>query len=442
MGGKGDAPAPPDFGPIARAAEKSADLSFKLGQDQLQWAKEQFGYTSDITNKVVSSALQTQDLNNQAAAEDRARYRGIFQPLEDQLAADAQEYASGARLDQQQGRAIAQVNNQFGQQRNAALQNLESFGVDPSSTRYAALDIGTRTAQAAAQAASGNQAAQVVDAQGRALRSEAINVGRGYPGQVAQTYGTSLAAGQMGANTALANVASGANTMGTAPQWQGLGNQGLGVWGNTLQMGFQDQLAAYQADQASSSGWGSALGMVGGIMSGLKFDQGGEVPMPIGDAGPAVIGRAVPPSMSPSGGAVTDDIPAVIMAQQGGQAVPTGPAAINAGEFIVPTDVVDWMGQKGLQDMIDKARKEQAGATAKPEAGPAQAIPTGPPAYARGGPVQLNTYAEAWNPQDNRSAVPTRGAGVGRFFPGGFGQAGGIRANYFDDYRTHGGMNR
>lgn len=444
MGGKGDAPDPPDFGPIARAAEKSADLSFKLGQDQLAWAKEQFGYTSDITNKVVSSALQTQDLNNQAAAEDRARYRGIFQPLEDELAADARAYASGERKDQQQGRAIAQVNNQFGQQRQAALQNLESFGVDPSSTRYAALDIGTRASQAAAQAAAGNQAAQVVDAQGRALRSEAINVGRGYPGQVAQTYGTSLSAGQLGANTAFGNVASGANTMGTATQWQGLGNQGLGVWGNTLQMGFQDQLASYQADQASSSGWGSALGAGLGLLKaipGMSFAEGGEVPQPIGDAGPAIQGQHVPYSASPSGGAVTDDIPAVIMANQGGQAVPTGPARINAGEFIVPRDVVEFVGQKGLQDFIDKSRKQQQAASAKPTEEVTPAIPMGAgPGYAFGGrvPTMLTEYAELPNPQNNR-AVPVRGGG--RFFNAGFGVNSNAAGWPGIDYRTHGGMN-
>lgn len=427
MGGK-DAPSPPDFGPIARAAEKSADLSFKLGQDQLAWAKQQFGYTSDITNKVVSSALQTQALNNQAAAQDRQRYQGIFQPMEDELAADAQAYASGERRDQQQGRAMALVNSQFTQQRNNALQHLESFGVDPSSTRFAALDIGTRASQAAASAAAGNQAAQVVDAQGRALRSEAINVGRGYPGQVAQTYGTSLNAGNQAAGTAFGNVASGANTMGTAPQWQQIGNQGLGIWGNTLQMGFQDQLASWQAEQGASSGWGSALGAGLGLLkgvSGMSFEEGGQVPQPVGDAGPGVV---VPYSASPSGGAVTDDVPAVIMDRQ---AIPTGPAQINAGEFIVPRDVTEWLGQKGLQDIINKARKEQAGASAKPqqEAPPQQAIPDHTaPAYARGGPVILTQGNEAPNPTNNPGGAGTRSFGGWNGWSG-FGGNGGALGN-------------
>ncbi len=115
--GKDSAPDPPNFKPIAQAAEHASNLEFQTAQDQLAWAKEQFGFTSDITNKVINSALQTQSLNNAAAAQDRARYVGEFQPLEDQLVADANDYASGARKDKMMGQAAEQVGNQFQQQR-------------------------------------------------------------------------------------------------------------------------------------------------------------------------------------------------------------------------------------------------------------------------------------------------------------------------------------
>lgn len=362
MGGKDDAPAAPDFTPIAQASEQAANLEFQSSQNSLAWAKEQYADTSAITNKVVDSALSTQDANNAAAAQDRARYTSEFQPLEDQLVNDANSYASGARKDQQMGAAAAQVGNQFTQQRQAAQQNLESFGVDPTSTRFAALDIGTRTSQAAAQAASANQASQQVDAQGRALRSEAINVGRGYPGQIAQTYGTSLAAGNQAENSSLSNVASGANTMGTATQWQGLGNQSLGVWGNTLQMGYQDELSSYNANQSSSSGIGSALGLIGGLAT--AFEDGGAVPDQgaIPPAPGATTGGAIPTSASPSGGANVDDVN----------------ARLNAGEFVMPKDVTSWFGEEKLQKMIEKARKDASQAGAQPQQKPAL---NAPPAF-------------------------------------------------------------
>lgn len=359
MGGKDSAPPPPDYTPIANASEQQATLANQLGEDQLAWAKEQFADTSNVTNQVVNSMLTTQSANNAAAAQDRARYVNEFQPLEDQLVNDSNSYASGARKDLEMGRAAAQVGNQFGQQRQAATQNLESFGVDPSSTRYAALDIGLRSNQAAAQAASANQASEQVDATGRALRSEAINVGRGYPGQIAQTYGTALAAGSGAENSALGNVASGASTMGTDAQFMGLGNQALGVWGNTLSQGYNSQLAQFNANQQASSGWGSALGLLGGLGAGLlKFADGGEVPAAIPGMGapqpasavpngptsqPAGNMGAIPYSASPSGGAQTDDIT----------------AKVNAGEFIVPRDVVQWEGEKAMYGLITKAHKER-----------------------------------------------------------------------------------
>jgi hypothetical protein len=343
MGGKAKAPPPPDYGPIAAASAESAKYAFQLGREQLDWARDQYAQDKQTTDKVVDSYMRSQDANQNAAEGDRARYEQIYQPLEDQLVSDASQYASGERRDQDMGRAAATVAQQFQQQRTAAAQQLESFGVDPSSTRFAALDLGTRVQQAAAQAGAANQANQMTEATGRALRSEAINVGRGYPGQVAGTYNTALASGQGAVNSTLQQTASGASTMGTGMQWQGAGNQALGVWGNTLNMGYQNQLDAWKAKNSQSSGIGSALGLIGGIASGFMFEEGGAIPV----------------EASPSRGAVVDDVPATM---------PNGePARLNAGEFILPADVVAWKGQEWAQKEIQKARDEQSKAVAKPK---------------------------------------------------------------------------
>jgi hypothetical protein len=338
MGSKNKAPPPPDYTPIANASREAAQLSYSLGKEQLAWAKEQYANDSEVTSRVVDSFLDTQAINQETAQKDRARYEEIFQPLEESLAADAASYSSPERRDLEMGRAQAGVAQQFDAQRSNALSQLESFGIDPTSTRYAALDLGYRAQQAAASAAAGNQAGQQVDAMGRALRSEAINVGRGYPGQIAGQYGTALGAGSQGVNSTLAQTASGANTMGTSAQYMGLGNQSLGTWGNTLNAGYQNQLAAHNANQNASSGWGSALGLIGGIgMSARKLEGGGSV-----DPG-ATPGGAVPIGASPSGGGAIDDVP----------------AALTAGEFVIPKDVTSWMGEKQMHQLIERARKEQ-----------------------------------------------------------------------------------
>lgn len=254
------------------------------------------------------------------------------------------------------GKAEADVAAQFEQARQTATDRLEQFGVDPSQTRQGALDLGTRVAEAAAQASAGNQARTNTENIGRALRSEAINVGRGYPGQIQASLAGAGQSGNQAVNTGLATTASGAQTMGTGQGWQGLGNQAVSGWGNILNAGFQNQLAAFQADQNASSGWGSALGTIGGLATAF-IQEGGVVPEP---------GRSVPVEASPSGGAIPDDIPAEI---EGG-----APARLNAGEFVIPEDVVGWVGEKGMQQFILKARKEMSGGNgerpAQPEMGP------------------------------------------------------------------------
>lgn len=374
MGGKAKAPPPPDYSAIAAASEKAAEYSYKLGQEQLAWAREQYASDREVLDRVVNAAMDRQAINDESAAKDRARYESIYQPLEETLANEARDFASPERQEQEAGKASAAVAQQFDAARRAAAQNLEAYGVDPTSTRYAALDMGSRIQQAAAQAGAANQGRTQAEMMGRAMRSEAINVGRGYPGQIAGTYGTALQSGNTAANAQLAGTASGASTMGTATQWQGLGTNALNTWGNTLNMGYQNQLAQYQANQQSSSGLGSLLGaglglmttpLQGTMLAGLA--EGGSVP---GDVTP---GGNVPAQASPTRGRAIDDVP----------------ARLTAGEFVVPKDVAAWKGEEFFQKLIDGSRKAKQGATAKPSfaiappqqptfaSRPAGALPTG-----------------------------------------------------------------
>lgn len=349
MGGKSSAPPPPNYAPIAAASEASSQLQYQIGQDQLAWAKEQYAkeastrgtminwltdaanrnydlqtqqfnwavdqqsQNADLTRQVTEAQLEAQAQAQLDAQHDRARYQEIYQPLEDRLVSEANDYASPERKALEMGRSEAQVAQQFEGQRAAATKDLESFGVNPGATRFAALDTGVRAQAAAAAAGAGNQAAQSVDAIGRALRSEAINVGRGYPGQIAGAYGTSLNAGAGAINGNLATTASGANTMGTPVQYGGMANQGygaalgnlsnntgafntatpyfagannaLGTWGNALTQGYNTQMQGYNANQAQNnqtmSGIGSLIGLGASFLAkgGMvrSFDDGGGV---------------------------------------------------------------------------------------------------------------------------------------------------------------------
>lgn len=338
------APDPPDYSQLAAASEKSAQYAYEIAKRQQDWAEKVYNENKGISDQVIGKAMDALDKQTADADLARQRYKDLYQPLEDSLVKDAQDYNSSQRQETEAGKAEADVAAQFNSARQAAQDRLEAYGVDPSQTRSGALDLGTRVAEAAAQASAGNQARDNVEKTGMALRSEAVNVGRGYPGQIATSMAGAGNSGNQAVNTGLATTASGAQTMGTGAGWQGLGNSAIGTWGDVLNTGYNNQLDAWKANQQASSGWGSALGLVGGLFTG--FEDGG----------------IIPEEASPSGGAMTDDVPAQTDSGQ--------PVRVNAGEFVIPEDVVKWMGEKGMQQLVMKARKEMEGGNGERPAQP------------------------------------------------------------------------
>lgn len=404
--GKPSAPPPPDYTPIAMAAQSNAttaaandkiqqqqadqnyemankqldtynqraDQAFKLSTDQFNWAQRAYDDNKSQNQQVINANIAAQQAQYDAAKKAQDHYDQVYKPMEDALVAQARDYNSPERRALNMGKASATVAQTFDTQRQAAQQSLEQYGVDPTSTRYQALDLTYRGQKAAAQAAAANQAGDATEAQGMALMTNAVNIGRGYPSAISTSYNTGTNAGSAGVNSDLATTASGATTMGTAPQYYGLGsaalgggNQALGignsaigagngamgnsngalsVWGNTLNNGYGNQMAQYNANQSASSGFGSILGTAAGLAP-MFLAEGGAVPhpqadVPIPNAQPTR-GGAIPVHASPSRGHVTDDVPAML----------------NAGEFVIPRDAMQWKGEEFFQKLIQKTREDR-----------------------------------------------------------------------------------
>lgn len=327
--GKAKAPSPPDYSGLIAANQKTAEQAQKLAQDQFSWAKSVYNENKGLMKLTNTSFLKTMENARIASEEDRARYKAVYQPLESRMAADARTYDTQARRDKEVGAALANVAQAFDAQRHNAASQLESYGINPSSTRFAALDLGVRTQQAAQQAAAGTGAAKSVEDTARAMQARAVDVGRGYPGQYtasAQVGNQAAGGAQGGTNQA---YATGANAMGTGPQWLAGSNQALANWGGALNNQYQGQLGQFNANQNASSGFGSILGIAGGIgMKAFGFEEGG----------------AIPAAASPSSGAVPDD----------------ARVAVSVGEFVVPKDTVSWLGEKHFHKLIEKTKEERA----------------------------------------------------------------------------------
>ena len=384
-GGKGDAPDPPDYGPLARASEKAAEYGYKTSQEQLAWAKERYNLDRDLADTLIGDMRERSALQDQWAQEDRQRYQETFRPLEDQMVKEAGEYDTPERRRAEAEASMASVASQTEQARRAAQRNLEGFGINPGDTRYAALDVGSRTQQAAAQAGAGNQAMRQVEATAQAMKANAANLGRGFQVNPLAASQAALAGNQAAGGMNLATTASGQAGMGTPTQWMGVNQGAISNWGNVLNMGYNNQLAQWQANQnAAGSGIGSALGLLGA--AGTFFAaEGGEIPasppraaLPIGSV-PRMAARppAGQPPRAPAGALPTGGAPGMA-APFTGNTVPAAAATavgndpnapqdtvhamVKPGEYVVPKHVVDWYGQKGMQDMIAKAEKARQGA--------------------------------------------------------------------------------
>ena len=369
MGGK-SAPPPPNYAPIAQAQLEMSKEQAQVSREQLAWAKETWAadraFTSnifDITKPIMMAQAATALANSEnqqkiidiqaksaqneydAAVDNRERYKSVFQPIEDEVVRDAASYDSPQKIAELRGRAIGDVNTQFDQARTNAAQRLESFGIDPGQTRQGALDIGVRTSQAAAAAGAGEGARLNAENTGRALRGEAVNIGKGYPGQIAQAYATSVGAGQnafgnvqgaakggmAGGNDLitqrLASSSLGNQLMGNPTSWMSGARGSLSDSANTLHMGYQDQLSSWKATQdASGAGWagaGKLLGMGMGMFlkEGGKFEPAGAIPLDPQD---------------PNGQRDRFNV------------------ALSGGEYVIPKSAVDRLGTKHLDQLVAK----------------------------------------------------------------------------------------
>jgi len=386
---KGGSPEKPNYNKVTKGAKNLSKKAGDLANKQFKWAKKTYKADKKVTNALIADMQGIIDSQMEDAELYGEQYENVFMPLHEQnveqiaeyrarangyrgeaelLKKQAAEYGSETNIKAKAGRATADVAQSMDIARKTATRELESYGLNPSATRYGALDIGVRTSEAAAKAAAATEMIQTTEdtsrdmynsaldreLQAMGLDAEAMNmelglitVGQSIPGQVAQANAGAVSAGGTAADMKLNTTRVGNETRQGAVPFMNVQNAALGTWAETLNMGFENELAAYKTEQESSSGIGSILGSVAGLASSFipGFEKGGAV------EDPAVTSPGnVPASASPSGGGAVDDVA----------------ARLNVGEFVIPEETVRWQGEKFFQNLIMKAAQEKADATAKP----------------------------------------------------------------------------
>ena len=212
---------------IGVAAMKSAEM----GEKYLSWMQDQ----SDITNAW--------------ALEDRDRHQSVFQPLEDQMISDAQNYASPERKALSASEAIGDVRQQFEVGRQQQGRQLTAMGVSPASGRFAGETRRGATAESLAAAGAGNMARRRVEEAGDAKMAGIVNMGRGMAVNPATSMGIANQAGAQGFSGAMS---------------------GYNQKGDLLLSQHNAQMNAWNANNQMMSGIGQGVGMLAGAFMSSK----------------------------------------------------------------------------------------------------------------------------------------------------------------------------
>lgn len=374
MSDEADIPKAPDYSPYLQAFSSIAKEAQTHGTEALKWAQDQVASNKNLLDQVNKGLVDVQTSFTDYAKQKLQQAGDLtstgIQNLKDQYA----KYTDPAHKAASMGAAGAQAAQATEAARKASMAELESFGVNPGAVRFGGLDTAARLQSAATRVGAENIAGRQDDALADQTNQQIINEGNILSGAANQSAGTGGAAGQGAVGGANSTTSTGGGVLGTGLQWTGAGINANQAATGALNTGFQNQLDSAKAENAKDSGFGSLLGFGasllgkgGGLGAGGAFGAGGALAFleeggAVDDIGMAGGGGAVPVEMSPSGGAQVDDIAAQS---------PGGPARLNGGEFVLPKDVVSWMGEQALQKLIMKARTDKEKAGAKPETKPA-----------------------------------------------------------------------
>ena len=252
----------PDMSGQNAAALAQAEMS----KEQLAWAKQIYAETApdraaatQRANAVSDAQLESMDTQTAMAKEYDAYNKSTFRPLEQRLVKEAEGYDTAERRSAASAEAVSGVEQQISAQREASARNLERSGVAPGSGKSLALQGGMDIGAAKLKAGASYKAGKDIETQGRALRMDAIGLGKGLVGSQATSAGLALTAG----NSSAANGQASGNITAQGNQIMTSGFSGAqsGMAGAASTYG---NIANTELKAGDNSGVWGAVGSVAG----------------------------------------------------------------------------------------------------------------------------------------------------------------------------------
>lgn len=278
-GGGGSAPSPdPNIGLAQqRMAQIQEDYLTQFQSEIWPVMKAQAEKQDVRADEQWALDREIQQKQMDIADEQYKRYTDVYKPLQDTLIGQAKDYNTEGNFERQAGLAMGDVKDQFAQQREQQNMQMRSYGINPSSGRYQGANSVTGIMEAATAASAATKARAAAEQLGWAKSMDALALGSGVFGNQATSTGLALNAGNQALNSGQTTMGNYGAMSGASAQATGVANQG---WGQIGQLGVQKYNAdvnAYEArvksDAASSSGFGSMIGALGGAAISKYSDR-------------------------------------------------------------------------------------------------------------------------------------------------------------------------
>lgn len=235
---------------IGAASKEQVDLATKEYNDQ----KALTDQYSPLFASEIQKSVAAQDQQTQQSADTYANYKQYFQPVMDQYATQAADYATDGRKEQAAQTASGQVATAYDAARAQQADQLTSGGVQAGSGKALALNNALNLQEATAKAGAANTARTNVENTGLSLEANAANIGNGLPttslqqGAAAQSSG-SAAQGSVGGlsgltaaplTTSSATMTAGINgLLGYAGAQQNAATSNQGFFGDLIGAGLK-----------------------------------------------------------------------------------------------------------------------------------------------------------------------------------------------------------
>lgn len=235
--------------------------------------KEQSAKQQTLAEQQVGLNMESQRRQMEIAEDQFRRYKTKFEPLQDEMIAEAQAYNTEANRERIAGEALGDVSTQFELQRQNERMRAGQYGIDPTSGRYRGMAEASNISEAATKASAATRARTAAEQLGWAKKMDAIGLGSGIFGNQATSTGLAINAGNaaIGAGQVpIANYGAMGSSLNSAT------GTAMGGWGSVGQLGvgkYNADVSAYNAQQqasaAGSAGLGSALGSIAGAAASL-----------------------------------------------------------------------------------------------------------------------------------------------------------------------------